>query len=798
MLLLLTACCCWCGQGILILTEEEKDVDTDTVDTDTDTDTDGGKTKESHHPPQQPPKLVAVVQEEEEEEEDEYEPPNIVHFIDSVTAMQTLLSQLQPSVVDNVDDTIKIPTIIVAVVYKDTCATSMRQFQLFQEAMDGLPLFYTNILHLHFVNIPVTSQTLELLDSIPLHTVPSILFMKQPTTIVSQTNANNRTDLWYVLEADHNHKRNNRTMTVEDLVAELHHYLLRMAHSNMSYKVERLSGTHKNNNHSRKKLYLDAMTLEMSNRAALQTMVSKYQELFVRRILPKVIPLDPGLSTEEQAWIRYLLSTTDIDDNDEVEDPLHIFCQCRTTTTTVPNSNDDDKGAAAVDDDEDDEVVEDLDDNDEEEDLDIDDKEEKEEENEASSYSDFDQLASVLSVRRDTAFCIFRYNDTDDDDDNDDTCQSDGEIHHYHIANDENWSLELKSIHTPATTDTDVDTTESSGIVEFISKALRPTIMWLDRQMTAPIAMAHYYQVHAVLFVDFHVESTKEEMRRTIQTFRRECIQHKSSMVCLVVPSTETRILTTFGIDLWTQLDPQVTTTTTTTKDDGDHSAVLPTLLITDQREGLGIRRYYLDPPIIHNPQIMSQFFDDFWKGRATSELKSRYPTTNDNNDESSTTAISIPTNSHNVHLLTATTLDLFVNRHPLTHSLVLLYAPTCGHCKRFNLVWNQLGDLLEYLGWNLFLELGRLDVSSNEYFVPGMAAPWLPDVYYFGPTTTKTTPIRYTSPSQELVGGISDPMELIDWWLDLVADDDTVDPVKLLHDLEQNNDKDRAQAPKR
>jgi hypothetical protein len=68
----------------------------------------------------------------------------------------------------------------------------------------------------------------------------------------------------------------------------------------------------------------------------------------------------------------------------------------------------------------------------------------------------------------------------------------------------------------------------------------------------------------------------------------------------------------------------------------------------------------------------------------------------------------------------------------------------------------------MEYLVWNAFLELGRLDVSSKEYFMPGMAAPWLPDVYYFGPTTTttmaKTTPIRYANQTnpQELVGGIA------------------------------------------
>ena len=73
-----------------------------------------------------------------------------------------------------------------------------------------------------------------------------------------------------------------------------------------------------------------------------------------------------------------------------------------------------------------------------------------------------------------------------------------------------------------STTTTDTDTADtvgsSSSIAAFISNQLQPTI-----------------------------------------TFWRECHKYQSeSMVCLVVPSTKTRILTTFGIDLWTQLDPQV------------------------------------------------------------------------------------------------------------------------------------------------------------------------------------------------------------------------------------------------
>jgi hypothetical protein len=82
-------------------------------------------------------------------------------------------------------------------------------------------------------------------------------------------------------------------------------------------------------------------------------------------------------------------------------------------------------------------------------------------------------------------------------DDDDDTCQSDGQIHHYHIAKDD-WSLVLKLIHNPAAQAATAATV--GGIAEFISKELLPTIVWLDHQSTAQVAMAHNYQVDAVLF----------------------------------------------------------------------------------------------------------------------------------------------------------------------------------------------------------------------------------------------------------------------------------------------------------
>ena len=210
-------------------------------------------------------------------------------------------------------------------------------------------------------------------------------------------------------------------------------------------------------------------------------------------------------------------------------------------------------------------------------------------------------------------------------------------------------------------------------------------------------------------------------------------------------------------------------------------SSVLPTMLITDRQKDGALHRYYLDPPI--TSRSLSQFFDDFIHGQIKPEIKSSH--LGIDSDFGRGGGNKFPANKHFVHLLTADSLGDFLEANQEKHVLVEVYAPTCGHCKRFNTIWNSLGSLIEFLGWSDKLLLARVDVTSNEIIVPGMAATWLPDLFYFG-VGVSDNPIHYeNTPSADEIelGSINDPIELLEWWMTEAGD--VIDEAELLYDLE-------------
>ena len=472
----------------------------------------------------------------------------------------------------------------------------------------------------------------------------------------------------------------------EDLFSGLTFYISRLQHS-----------TSQNIQHHPERDYLNALTVEMNSIEEMQKVLGQYQNQMLQHVRT---PLDPLSTEEEQQWIRYIL------DEDSDEDPLRVICQCRKNQERYDDTL-------------------------------------------PFAYSDFSQVASILSLRRDVVFCIVK------------ECTIDALVSSYNVM-ERNWSLEQDASYDPSATNKD---NLYSSISEFCQQILRPSVLWMDRQMSAPILFSNFYRFHAVLFVDFHDIKQQDVMHSAVKAFRHECrrYQRNPPVVCSIVPSTDTRILTTLGVDMWTRVDKEVVEASS-----WEHSVstIFPGLMITEKSEGTGIRRSFFESSF--TSYAIQEFFQTVLSKEGKTQLKS---------------SAAVPQNvknSHGVHLLTGETIESFVEKEG-KQTLVLFYSPTCGHCKRLNIAWNALGDLIEFLGWGDKLELGRLDVSSNEFFIKGAAVYWLPDILYFGDRIK--TPIRYNTGE---VGGISDPLDIIGWWLDVA--DDTIDQATLLRELKERD----------
>jgi hypothetical protein len=487
--------------------------------------------------------------------------------------------------------------------------------------------------------------------------------------------------------------------TIPEMVQGIIHYLSRLQYSSFGLKAKLSREAGFNN-------YGDALTVQVRSIGGMEIILKKQRDSMLQRI---VVPLDPLLSSTEQEWAQYML------DEHNQTDPLHVICQCR-----------------------------------ESEQL-----ERKDGHSLHSDYGEFDQIASVLSLRRNVVFCIEH------------ECSDDGVVSSYHVL-ESNWSVKLEASYDSSSSNHE---NRHSSIAEFCQKVLRPSILWLDRQMSAPIAFAPFYKLHAVLFVDFHDAEHKENMRVAVVEFRRHCqITRDDDIVCLVVPSTDTRFLSSFGVDMWTQLDQELVLGA---EHEPPSKQVFPVVVITDQRQGFGAKRFYLDDPFSNHS--IAKLFDTVMAEEAEAEIKSASYHTKSRE------------NSYGVHLLTGATVESFVSKKDKS-KLLLFYSPTCGHCKRFNLAWNALGELIDYVGLSDKLEIGRFDVTANEYFLPGVRVYKLPDIYYFGFDSSQA-PSRYDGADE--VGGISDPLDIIEWWLDVAKKENTkedmaIDELALLQVLEE------------
>ena len=321
------------------------------------------------------------------------------------------------------------------------------------------------------------------------------------------------------------------------------------------------------------------------------------------------------------------------------------------------------------------------------------------------------------------------------------------------------------------------------SLLQFIICHTTPTVLWFDRELVAAYAFPQYRQIHAVLFVDtprFDPDgvSPKEsdpivvKSRKAIKQFRNAAVRHrrdrpKDDIVFLIVPSYEIRVLSIFGIDIWSGLDTQILDFDASQETPVEE--LLPTVMLTSRYNPNGggkmnLKRYYLPSKTLlkdieggnqSDGGVISRFIDDFFENKAQPDVLSQ----------------SMPNNSTNgsgVQILTGSNFQSVALDQADKHGLVYFFAPTCGHCKRFNVIWNQLSLHIKALNWENTIQIMKMDLTKNELPLDGLEVYEYPSVYYF-PANDKHNPIPMLvkgSPIAKLGDANANVVDLIEWLL--------------------------------
>ncbi|KAL3815380.1 hypothetical protein ACHAXA_010985 [Cyclostephanos tholiformis] len=361
-----------------------------------------------------------------------------------------------------------------------------------------------------------------------------------------------------------------------------------------------------------------------------------------------------------------------------------------------------------------------------------------------------------------------------------------------------------------------------------------PTVIWFDKERMSQLAFPWYRKVHAVLFVDmglahkisrpssnnrsswpssldYSEESRKllRSQRFAIRMFYQSALRHRrhrssDDVVFLIVPSSEVRIMTAFGIDIWTPLDEALFGTSYEDGSNGvgeksdqrnssrdgycsspfnvESRSILPMMMITDSsgRSGMQSSRYYLCSDDIvsfrttnEDGGVMAEFIDKFFNrtiGRPFVRSDTPQPSSGSN-----VQGMGIA-NRPNVTVLTGNTFESLVMDRNHEHTMLLMQSTSCGHCKRFSIFWNELASLVQALNWSSVISVMKIDVTKNDVPHSKVNAWDVPSVYYF-PANQKDEPIELPTPTlpnsnpqhsyDEGLSWVTSGYDLVRWMID-------------------------------
>ena len=508
-----------------------------------------------------------------------------------------------------------------------------------------------------------------------------------------------------------------------------------------------------------------------------------FLKLHASRMLSPSVQDIFGASKREQDFIYNLM-------NDAMkEDPLHVFVQCRSysdaSTHTLSKQT-------------------------------------------MASYDEFEELALLYLYRKDVAFFVVVSETCKWIDDRSTEAAAAGgnyttngivrvlsikpshqtNLLRYEWASADVFNPSLRTAFQPASTNDIV----VFNMSDFAIVQSSPSMFWLDRHTTASIAFPTYREIHLVLFIDAHSPRRKDgsydydsisylESKRVINMLHDTAKKHKEDrpsvdVVFIIVPSTDSQILSTFGMDIWSKIDRECTKRERTTVNEHGHEEecivdgipTLPAAMITTRKESSSYMKVY------HLPSEKLTSIGDgenpleLFLGNLLDDPEAMGPTVKSESLSSNGNIVNT-TLSSGIKLATGITFQSLVLSSQ-KHSIVYFYAPTCGHCKRFDTTWHNLSHLIKVMNWDSELDVVKVDISKNEIFLNANMDS-IPAVLFF-PKGRKDRPqemilvddlISKTGSGENMqdrkervennLGGLSDVTSMVKWVLQMLGSDE-------------------------
>jgi len=228
------------------------------------------------------------------------------------------------------------------------------------------------------------------------------------------------------------------------------------------------------------------------------------------------------------------------------------------------------------------------------------------------------------------------------------------------------------------------DVSDSAAISEFVSGNLLPLIVPFSQE-NAPKIFGGKIKSHVLLFVNKEKESEETKVKDAATPVAKSM---QGKMLFVTVDESDSRILEFFGIG----------------------SEDIPTARIVKMGEA-GMKKYAYTKDEITS-EGLTEFTEDYQNDKLEADLKSDEPLKDEEQE--------------NVWVLAGKNFEEIVNK-PDTDVLVEFYAPWCGHCKKLEPIYKELGDLYAA---DEKLIIAKMDATANE--IDRIQVSGFPTIYYF------------------------------------------------------------------